>query len=135
MQFYDVYNLTSGQFILRAALPSISLIYRWHRSAERRIEQSGIKPTDMHSQRHEPIRVVPVMDDWHPAPMTVPDWDEIARGAIERDLINWGASGPQSDCVYDEAYQLALKALVTAGLDPDEATKVAIQQARLVAQP
>lgn len=70
MQFYDVYNLASGQFILRATLPIIALTYRWHRAGEVRIERSGPKPTDMfHKKQDEDVRVVPVMDDWQPAPM------------------------------------------------------------------
>jgi len=74
MQFFDVYNLASGQFILRAHLSTISLIYHWQRAAEQRIERSGTAPTDVFGnkfgpRKHEAVRVVPVMDDWQPASM------------------------------------------------------------------
>ncbi len=70
-----------------------------------------------------------------PTHMTKPNWDEIARGAIERHLGDVADEGMSTDSVYDEAYTLALDALVEAGLDQNEATKVAIHQAQLVAQP
>lgn len=65
-QFFDVYNVGSGAFMLRATLPTLSLIFRWRRAAEKRVEDSGSKPTDMHGYTQEGIRLVPVMSDWQP---------------------------------------------------------------------
>ncbi len=68
-QFFDVYNQQTGAFMLRATLPTISLIFRWRRVAEKRVEANGPAPTDMHDRNHETIRLVPVMSDWQPAAM------------------------------------------------------------------
>ena len=67
MQYFDVHNLATGEFILRATLPTIALIYRWCRAAERRVEASLTEPTDMFGHGlHEDVRVTPVLDDWKP---------------------------------------------------------------------
>ncbi len=67
-QFFDVYNLGTGNFILRATLPTVSLIYRWRRPAEKRVEDNGPKATDMYGgDKHEDLRLVPVMSDWQPS--------------------------------------------------------------------
>lgn len=68
-KFFDVYNLDDGAFMLRATLPTLSQIFRWSRLAEKRVEASGPRPTDMHGRNHEPIRLVPVTSDWQPAEM------------------------------------------------------------------
>ena len=69
-QFYDVCNLSTGNFILRATLPTVSMIYRWGRMAESRIQANGTKFTDMFGNgKHEDVRVVPVMSDWQPYDM------------------------------------------------------------------
>lgn len=67
-QFYDVHNnLATGQFVLRAELPVIALIYRWSRPAEERIKKAGTESTVMYGNgRHEDIVVTPVMTDWVP---------------------------------------------------------------------
>ena len=71
-QFFDVYGLRTGDFILRATLPTVSLIYRWRRPAEKRVEDNGTKSTDMYGNgMHEDVRVVPDMSDWQPNEMPV----------------------------------------------------------------
>ncbi len=68
MQYFDVFNLKTSEFILRATLPTISMIYKWHREAERRIERSCIETTDIFGNgKHEDVRVIPVMDGWKPS--------------------------------------------------------------------
>lgn len=63
MQFYDVFNLQSQRFILRADMPVISMIYKWRREAEQRIARSGPEPTTMHGNgKHEDVIIKPVMD-------------------------------------------------------------------------
>lgn len=71
MQYYDVYNLqANGEFVIRAELIVIAMIYRWHRDAETRIRNNGPKATDMFGNgKHDDVRVVPVMDDWRPTMM------------------------------------------------------------------
>lgn len=71
-QFFDVYDLASERFILRATLPALALIYRWHRAAEERILRSGTAPIDLFGNgRHEDVRVIAVVNDWQPEPYPV----------------------------------------------------------------
>ena len=75
-QFYDVYNLHTGRFILRGSLTTLTLIYRWHPLAEKRLLANVAKATDMFGNgKHEDVRVVPVMSDWQPAAMPLSTGD------------------------------------------------------------
>ena len=73
-QFYDVYNLVTNHFVMRATLPTVALLYRWQRPAEQRIRGNAGRATDMFGNgKHEDVRVVPVMSDWQPA--DIPQFD------------------------------------------------------------
>lgn len=69
-QFYDIYNLKKGYFILRAPYKVAALIYSWGHLAEARIRDNGCNSTDMFGNgRYESVRLVPVMSDWQPDSM------------------------------------------------------------------
>ncbi len=67
-QYYDVHNHSTGQFVLRAELPTISQIYQWTRYDEGRIENARAKGTIIYgNEKHEDVIVKPVMNDWTPS--------------------------------------------------------------------
>ncbi len=57
---------------------------------------------------------------------------ELARGAIECHL---GDVADEGDSLYDNAFVLAHDALLDAGVEPKEATRIASYEAQLIAQP
>ena len=59
----------------------------------------------------------------------------IARGNIERNLGMDLDGDSSDDQIYDEAYTLALDALIDAGIPLEDAREIAIEQAQLHAQP
>lgn len=58
--------------------------------------------------------------------------EQIARGAIERHL---GDGAETADAIYDAAFSIAHDALLDAGYDSRTASRIASEQAQLVAQP
>ncbi len=71
-QYYDVYLASTGEFILRAELKVIAMIYGLAREAEARVIASGQSPTDLHfnGRRRDDINVFPVMTSWTPPATT-----------------------------------------------------------------
>lgn len=65
--YYDVYNLPSNTFIMRASLAQLSFAYRLPREAITRIKRNEAKTTDLHNSRANlHVLVVPITDGWTP---------------------------------------------------------------------
>ncbi len=63
------------------------------------------------------------------------NYEDIARGAIERHLGDVVDEDSSADAIYDEAFVLAHDALVDVGLSSWDATLIAQRAAQAVAQP
>lgn len=60
---------------------------------------------------------------------------DIARGAIERNLGDVVDADSSPDSLYDAAFVLAHDALLDAGIEAAEASRIASDEARNIAQP
>lgn len=67
--------------------------------------------------------------------MTNKEMNDLAWGAVERNLGNVVDGEDSADAIYDEAYTLAFDALANAGVSHATARGVACQVAQRFAQP